>query len=72
MKTRVSPKYPVNDCGLTRNQYPYYACKTNKKVKALLNGTDVVNVEQWTKYRVLLLPRSRSCGTLWFIVYEMW
>ena len=35
--------------------------KKQQKIKALLNGTNVVNVEQWT---VLELPRSQSHGIL--------
>ena len=35
--------------------------KKQQKIKALLNGTDVVNVEKWA---VLELPRSQNHGIL--------
>ena len=46
--------------------------KNQQKIKVLLNGTDVVNVVEWTKKcRVLVLPWSRSCGILWINEYEI-
>ena len=42
-----------------------------KNKQSVTYGTDLVRLEQWTKCRLLVVPRSRNRGILWIIGYEI-
>ena len=54
----------VNEVWVDGESISLIRMKNQQKIKALLNGTDEVSVEQWTKMFVLVFRRSRSRGTL--------
>ena len=54
----------VNEVWVDEESISLIRMKTQQKIKALLNGTDEVSVEQWTKMFVPVFRRSRSRGTL--------
>ena len=54
----------VNEVWVDEESISLIRMKNQQKIKALLNGTDEVSVEQWTNMFVLVFRRSRSRGTL--------
>ena len=54
----------VNEVWVDEESISLIRMKNQQKIKALLNGTDEISVEQWTKMFVLVFRRSRSRGTL--------